>query len=153
MRIARSIMAGTALVGALTAGAFVAPAANAAPAAVQASGPAKHFFGNFYSKYHKGEDTGFGDRSYFKGYWIKKDGWYWFYGDLFDRDHDSEYSYVWYRWHDGSGYHTKYFGRTKGHAHFDKFAKFKAGKFDDLDIRVCEGDSSTEDCGAWGDAF
>ncbi|GAA0386850.1 hypothetical protein Acor_25550 [Acrocarpospora corrugata] len=155
VRNIRRIMVGAALAGALAAGVLAAPAANAAaaPAAAAASAPTKHFFGNFYSKWHPSEDDDFGHRSYFKGYWYKKDGYYWFVGDLFDRDRDNEYSYVWYRYRDGSGYHEKYFGKSKSHLHFNNFAKFKSGKFNDFDIRVCEGDNRFEDCGGWGDAF
>ncbi|GIH89401.1 hypothetical protein ACFFMN_14620 [Planobispora siamensis] len=152
----RTVLAGTALAGSLAAGLAAAPAAMAATAdtataAQQAQAPKKHFFGPYYSKFGGGES--FGKRSYFKGYWYKDNGRYWFFGDLFDRDRDREYSYVWFRWHDKFGTHTKYY-KTFGHRHFDKFGGFKKSNgFDDFKIRVCEGDNRFDDCGNWGDAF
>lgn len=145
----RTILAGTAAAGALAAALVSAPAANAATAA----SPFKHFFGTTYSGYGSGHGEHRSDRSYFgKGYWFNDGGRYWFYGDLFDRDHDHEYSYVWFRWHDDHGTHfTSY--RTFGHKHIGHFGGFrKSGGFDDFDIRVCEGGPS-EDCGGWHDVF
>jgi hypothetical protein len=154
MRTIRTILAGTAVVGALAAGLIATPAQAAtstATTAATASGPSKHFFGPYYSRYGSGES--FGDRSYFKGYWYKQDGRYWFFGDLFDRDHDREYSYVWFKWHDDFGFHTSYY-KTFGRKHFDRFGGFQRSRgFDDFKIRVCEGDNRFDDCGSWGDAF
>ena len=94
-------------------------------------------------------DTG----SSFRGYRYKDSGRYWFFGDLTDRDHDREYSYVWFKWHDNSGSHVASY-KTFGGRHFDRFGGFSKNRgFDDFKIRVCEGDSGTDDCGAWGDAF
>ncbi|GAT66419.1 hypothetical protein PS9374_02069 [Planomonospora sphaerica] len=156
MSKARTLLAATALTGALAAGLAAAPAqastaGTATAAASQEAQGSKHFFGPYYSKFGGGE--GFGKRSYFKGYWIKQDGRYWFHGDLFDRDRDREYSYVWFRWHDKFGTHTKYY-KTFGGRHFTKFGGFKKSNgFDDFKIRVCEGDDRFDDCGGWGDAF
>ncbi|MBG0827749.1 hypothetical protein HS041_08230 [Planomonospora sp. ID67723] len=151
----RTILVGTALAGSLAAGLAAAPAqaatAGTATSAEQVQGPKKHFFGPYYSKFGGGES--FGKRSYFKGYWYKDDGRYWFFGDLFDRDRDREYSYVWFKWHDRFGHHVKYY-KTFGGKHFDKFGGFKGSNgFDDFKIRVCEGDNRFDDCGSWGDAF
>ncbi|MEV4244018.1 hypothetical protein AB0J63_11460 [Streptosporangium canum] len=154
MKKARTLLVGAALAGSLAAGLAVAPAqaATAATAgAQQAQSPQKHFFGPYYSTFGGGES--FGHRSYFKGYWYKDGGRYWFFGDLVDRDRDREYSYVWFKWHDNSGSHVKYYKTFRGR-HFDKFGGFKKSRgFDDFKIRVCEGDNRFDDCGGWGDAF
>ncbi|WP_433251494.1 hypothetical protein ACQPYK_06110 [Streptosporangium sp. CA-135522] len=154
MRKIRTLLTGAALAGSLAAGLAVTPAQAAtagASAAQQVQGPSKHFFGPYYSGFGAGED--FGHRSYFKGYWYKDGGRYWFFGDLFDRDRDREYSYVWFKWHDRSGYHTKVF-KTFGHQRFAGYGGFRrSGGFDDFKIRVCEGRDKFDDCGGWGDAF
>ncbi|GAA2864887.1 hypothetical protein GCM10010517_24130 [Streptosporangium fragile] len=157
MSTMRAIIAGTALAGSLLAGTAAAPAAMASTAgtavgaAAQEAQGAKHFFGPYYSKFGGGES--FGKRSYFKGYWTKSGGRYWFYGGLFDRDRDRQYSYVWFKWHDRFGHHTKVF-KTFGHSGFSKFGGFSKSKgFDDFKIRVCEGTDKFDDCGGWGDAF
>ncbi|WP_449062565.1 hypothetical protein [Planomonospora algeriensis] len=122
-----------------------------AGAAAQEAQSSKHFFGPYHSGFGKGES--FGERSYFKGYWVKDGGRYWFHGDLFDRDHDRSYSYVWFKWHDRSGYHTKVF-KTFGHSHYKSYGGFKKSRgFDDFKIRVCEGTNKFDDCGRWYDAF
>ncbi|MDP9863037.1 MULTISPECIES: hypothetical protein [Streptosporangium] len=153
----RTLLVSATLAGSLAAGLAGAPAQAAtaggpgASETLQAKGPVKHFFGPYYSKFGGGES--FGRRSSFKGYWYKEGGRYWFFGDLFDRDRDREYSYVWFRWHDRSGSHVKYY-KTFGVRHFDKFGGFrKSDGFDDFKIRVCEGDNRFDDCGGWGDAF
>ncbi|SNT26040.1 hypothetical protein SAMN05216276_103116 [Streptosporangium subroseum] len=157
----RTLLAGTALAGALAATMAAAPAAMASTptaatvataAAQQAQSSSKHFFGPYYSGFGRGEN--FGHRSSFKGYYTKDgSGRYWFYGDLVDRDRDRQYSYVWFKWHDRSGFHAKVF-KTRGNQHFDKFGGFrKSNGFNDFDIRVCEGTNSSDDCGRWGDAF
>ncbi|MFF5211791.1 hypothetical protein [Streptosporangium sp. NPDC000396] len=150
----RAFVVGTALTGSLAAGLAAAPAQAATAgtsAAQQAQSPRKHFFGPYYSAFGGGED--FGHRSYFKGYWYSDSGRYWFFGDLFDRDHDREYSYVWFKWHDRFGSHVKYY-KTFGNRHFEKFGGFKKSSgFDDFKIRVCEGTDRFDDCGGWGDAF
>ncbi|MBG0813626.1 hypothetical protein [Planomonospora sp. ID82291] len=156
MSKARTLLAATVLAGSLAAGLAAVPAqaataGTATVAAFQEAQGSKHFFGPYHSTFGGGE--GFGKRSYFKGYWIKQDGRYWFHGDLFDRDRDREYSYVWFRWHDKFGVHTKYY-KTFGSRHFTKFGGFKKSSgFDDFKIRVCEGDDRFDDCGGWGDAF
>ncbi|MEW9528960.1 hypothetical protein [Microbispora sp. NPDC049125] len=149
----RTVLAGTAVAGALAAGLMVAPAAQAATQTAAAAGPVRHFFGNTYSGYDRGDGENRGDRSYFgRGYWIRDGGRYWFYGDLFDRDHDREYSYVWFRWHDRSGSHLASY-RTFGHREVNHFGGFrKSNGFNDFDIRVCEG-GPAEDCGGWHDVF
>ncbi|MEZ0072883.1 hypothetical protein [Planotetraspora sp. GP83] len=147
----RTILAGTAVAGALAAGLVAAPAAQAATA--EASSPFKHFFGTTYSSYSGSHDEDRGDRSYFsKGYWYKDHGRYWFFGDLYDGDHDHEYSYVWFRWHDDGGTHFKSY-RTFSHLHIGNFGGFsRSHGFDDFDIRVCEG-GPVSDCGGWHDVF
>ncbi|MEV5413889.1 hypothetical protein AB0K60_34300 [Thermopolyspora sp. NPDC052614] len=127
MRKIRNLVAGGLIAGALVAGAVTSPvaasaasaAAPAAKVAVQA-GP-KHFF-KFYSGFDKGR------RSLFEGYWYKKDGWYYVFGDLFDRDFDREYSYLWIKYEDRFGrFHFKRF-KTFGKFHYEnKF--FKARHF------------------------
>ncbi|MEV8638551.1 hypothetical protein AB0395_43540 [Streptosporangium sp. NPDC051023] len=148
----RTLLVGAALAGSLTAGLAAAPAqAATATTAQQAQGFTKHFFGPYYSGFGGGED--FGHRSSFKGYWYNDHGRYWFFGDLTDRDHDREYSYVWFKWHDNSGSHIKFY-KTFGGLHFNRYGGFSKGDgFDDFKIRVCEGDSRFDDCGSWGDAF
>ncbi|MFI6506585.1 hypothetical protein ACIBCT_03190 [Streptosporangium sp. NPDC050855] len=160
MSMIRTALVGATLAGSLAAGVAAAPASTAstAPASTasaavvqeaQASG--KHFFGPYHSGFGRGES--FGKRSYFKGYWTKDGGRYWFYGDLFDRDRDRDRSYVWFKWHDRFGSHTKVF-KTSGRSHFHRFGGFKKSNgFDDFKIRVCEGDDKFDDCGRWGDAF
>ncbi|MEU0518005.1 hypothetical protein [Streptosporangium sp. NPDC006007] len=154
MRKIPTLVVGTALVGFLAAGLAAAPAqaATAGTAAAQsAQAPGKHFFGPYYSRFGGGEDSG--HRSLFKGYWYKESGHYWFFGDLSDRDHDRESSYVWFKWHDDSGSHVKYY-KTSGGRHFDRFGGFsKDDGFDDFKVRVCEGGNRFDDCGGWGDAF
>lgn len=152
MRKLQALVAAAATAGTLAAGLAIAPAAQAAaPAAAQAAAPKKHFFGPYYSGFGKGET--FGKRSYFKGYWYRTGGRYWFFGDLIDRDFDRQYTYVWFRWHDRFGFHTKVF-RTLGKKRFIKFGGFRVGTgFDDFKIRVCEGRNQFADCGKWGDAF
>ncbi|MER5624755.1 hypothetical protein ABT061_27350 [Streptosporangium sp. NPDC002544] len=159
MSTKRALLAGAALAGSLLAGVAVAPAATASTAGTtttatalqQAQTFSKHFFGPYYSGFGRGED--FGHRSYFKGYWTKEGGRYWFYGDLFDRDRDRSYSYVWFKWHDRFGSHTKVF-KTLGHGDIDRFGGFKGSSgFDDFKVRVCEGTDKFDDCGRWGDAF
>ncbi|WP_030915941.1 hypothetical protein [Streptosporangium amethystogenes] len=151
MSTKRALLAGAALAGSLLAGVAMAPAATASTAPQQAQTFSKHFFGPYYSGFGQGED--FGHRSYYKGYWTKEDGRYWFYGDLFDRDHDRSYSYVWFKWHDRFGSHTKVF-KTLGHGDVDRFGGFKKSSgFDDFKVRVCEGTDKFDDCGRWGDAF
>ncbi|WP_326646443.1 hypothetical protein OG884_17620 [Streptosporangium sp. NBC_01755] len=155
MSTTRALLAGAALAGSLLAGVAVAPAAMAsastATATQQAQTSSKNFFGPYYSGFGQGED--FGHRSYYKGYWTKESGRYWFYGDLFDRDRDRSYSYVWFKWHDRFGSHTKVF-KTRGHSDIDRFGGFKGSSgFDDFKIRVCEGTDKFDDCGRWGDAF
>ncbi|MBB2909394.1 hypothetical protein FHS43_000640 [Streptosporangium becharense] len=165
MNPTRALLAGAALAGSLLAGGLAAPAATAATVPAAAPVPAaplsapavsaalggKHFFGPYHSAFGGGES--FGKRSYFKGYWVKTGGRYWFYGDLVDRDRDRHYSYVWFRWHDRSGHHTKVF-KTFRHAGFAEFGGFRTSKgFDDFKIRVCEGTDKFDDCGGWGDAF
>ncbi|MEU6996799.1 hypothetical protein [Nonomuraea sp. NPDC046570] len=150
----RNLLVGGALAASLAAGLAAAPAAQAATAgsaAAQAQAPVRHFFGPVYSGFGGGED--FGHRSNFKGYWYKSDGRYWFFGDLFDRDRDREYSYVWFRWHDDRGSHTSYY-KSFGSRHFEKYGGFKRSSgFDDFDIRVCEGGDRFDDCGSWKDVF
>ncbi len=148
----RTLVVGAALAGSLAAGLVAAPAqAATATAAQQAQGGSKHFFGPYYSGFGDGESSG--HRSSFKGYWYSDHGRYWFFGDLSDRDHDREYSYVWFKWHDESGSHVKFY-KTFGGQHFDRFGGFrKSDGFDDFKIRVCEGDDRFDDCGSWGDAF
>ncbi|GAA1278656.1 hypothetical protein GCM10009677_36250 [Sphaerisporangium rubeum] len=156
MRNLRNLLVSTALAGSLAAGlaAVTAPAASASAAGTSGTAAAqssRHFFGPIHSRFGRGEDSG--DRSYFKGYWTKSDGRYWFYGSLFDRDHDRDYSYVWFRWHDDRGFHTKYY-KTFGRLNFSKFGGFrKSDGFDDFDIRVCEGDDRFDDCGGYKDVF
>ncbi len=161
MSTTRTLLAGAALAGSLLAGIAAAPAASAAAstgtaaaataATQQAQTSGKHFFGPYYSGYGRGED--FAHRSAFKGYWTKDNGRYWFYGDLFDRDGDRSHSYVWFKWHDRFGFHTKVF-KTRGHGDIDHFGGFKKSNgFDDFKIRVCEGTDKFDDCGRWGDAF
>ncbi|MEO3811662.1 hypothetical protein ABGB17_21930 [Sphaerisporangium sp. B11E5] len=157
MRNIRNLLVSTALAGSLAAGlaAATAPAASASAAGTSGSAVAaqasRHFFGPIYSHYGRGEDRG--HRSYFKGYWEKSSGRYWFYGSLFDRDRDRDYSYVWFRWHDDRGFHTKYY-KTFGKLSFNKFGGFrKSNGFDDFDIRVCEGDNRFDDCGGYKDVF
>lgn len=156
VRKIRSILVGTALAGSLAVGLAAAPAAQAAQAststtatAASASSPSKHFFGPYYSRFGGDEDRG--DRSYFKGYWYKNNGKYYFSGDLFDRDRDRDYSYVWFKWHNDSGYHTSYY-KTFNRFHYEHSFKRSSG-FDDFKVRVCEGDNRFDDCGSWGDAF
>jgi len=151
----RKALVGGALAASL-AGALAATPAMAAAAPAQAA-PAlsaqapRHFFGPIYSRFSNGED--FGHRSYFKGYWNKDHGRYWFTGDLYDRDGDHQYSYVWYRWHDNGGTHVSYY-KTFGHRHFDRWGGFrKSSGFNDFDIRVCEGGNRFADCGGWQDVF
>ncbi|GAA3120830.1 hypothetical protein GCM10010466_09680 [Planomonospora alba] len=156
MNKVRTLLAGTAAAGVLAAGLAAAPAqaaaaGAAAPAAVQGAQAPKHFFGPYHSGFGKGES--FGRRSSFKGYWIQQGGRYWFHGDLSDRDRDRHYSYVWFKWHDRSGTHVKYY-KTFGSRHFGGFGGFrKSHGFDDFKIRVCEGVDRFDDCGGWGDAF
>jgi hypothetical protein len=153
----RNLLVGAALAGSLAVGLAAAPAQAAtatsgdAAATQTQSGPKKHFFGPIWSKFGKGES--FGKRSYFKGYWYKHNDRYWFFGDLVDRDFDKQYSYVWFRWHDKFGAHTKYY-KTFGKKNFHKFGGFTTGSgFDDFDIRVCEGPTRFSDCGGWQDVF
>jgi hypothetical protein len=159
VRKIRNLLVSTALAGSLAAGlaAVTTPAASASTegasgTAVATQAQAKrHFFGPIYSRFGGGES--FGKRSYFKGYWEKSGGRYWFYGSLFDRDRDRDYSYVWFRWHDDRGFHTKYY-KTFGRLNFNKFGGFrKSSGFDDFDIRVCEGDNRFDDCGSYKDVF
>jgi len=162
MSTTRTLLAGAALAASLLAGVAAAPAASASAgtagtaasatvATQQAQTSGKHFFGPYYSGFGRGED--FGHRSSFKGYWTKDNGRYWFYGDLFDRDRDRSSSYVWFKWHDRFGSHTKVF-KTFGHGDIDHFGGFKKSNgFDDFKIRVCEGTDKFDDCGRWGDAF
>ncbi|WP_214414901.1 hypothetical protein [Sphaerisporangium fuscum] len=178
MRKIRNLLAGTALAGSLAVGLAAAPAAHASAteatgsaaeatgSAAEATGSAagatgsaataqalgsRHFFGPIYSGFGHGE--GRGDRSYFKGYWIGSGGRYYFSGSLLDRDHDHQYSYVWFRWHDDHGFHTRFF-RTFGRYDLDRFGGFRRSDgFDDFDVRVCEGRSGTSDCGGYTDVF
>jgi hypothetical protein len=161
MSTTRTLLAGAALAASLLATVAAAPAASASAAAStagsaavatqQAQTSSKHFFGPYYSGFGRGED--FAHRSSFKGYWTKDNGRYWFYGDLFDRDRDRSHSYVWFKWHDRFGFHTKVF-KTFGHGDIDHFGGFKKSNgFDDFKIRVCEGTDKFDDCGRWGDAF
>ena len=156
----RTALVGAALAGSLAAGVVAAPSAmasaskssNGSAVAVQETqASSKHFFGPYYSGFGGGES--FGRRSYFKGYWTSSGGRYWFYGDLFDRDRDRQRSYVWFKWHDRFGSHSKVFN-TFGNSGFNKFGGFKKSNgFDDFKIRVCEGRDKFDDCGRWGDAF
>ncbi len=137
MRKIRNILAGTVIAGALAAGAVAAPVAASAAAAPTAatsavqSGP-KHFF-TYYSGYDNGK------RSSFKGYWYKKSGWYYVYGDLFDKDFDREYSYLWIKWEDrfGRDHFKRYktFGRFHYEAKFFKAKHFWVGVSEGRDFR------------------
>ncbi|PZG51058.1 hypothetical protein C1I98_09285 [Spongiactinospora gelatinilytica] len=143
----RNLLAGAALAGSLsvlTAGITVAPAAHAS-AAVTTGWAAKHHFGPYFSQGHES----FARESYFKGYWYKAGGKYYFAGDLVDRHrNDRDYSYVWFKWYDRFGRFHKSYYKTFGHKHFNPFA-FKR----DFDVRVCEGDTPTSGCGGWHDVF
>jgi hypothetical protein len=145
------VLAGSMVAGALAAGVLAAPAAQASTDS--ASAPIKHFFSNTYSSYNTGQGEDKFDRSYFgKGYWYFSKGRYYFFGDLFDRDHDKQYTYVWFHYrYKGKDFFKTY--KTFGHKHFHKFGGFQKSKgFKDFDIRVCEGGLSV-DCGKWHDVF
>ncbi|MBO3747157.1 hypothetical protein J5X84_13850 [Streptosporangiaceae bacterium NEAU-GS5] len=145
----RSILAGTAVVGALAAGVAMSPAAANASTASAVTAQSNHFFGPYYSDYGRGEDRG--HRSYFKGFWFKRNGYYYFDSFAFDRDHDHQYSYFWVRWHDGSGTHSSFY-KTFNTFHY--VHKFKGGHgFNDVDFRICEGSNRFDDCGSWHDVF
>jgi hypothetical protein len=149
---------GAALTGALAAGLAAAPAAQAAisaPAAqaatadsssaVQAqTAPRRHFIGPYFSDSREDRRH----ESYFRGYWYKKSGGYYFTGDLFDRHRDRDGSYVWFKWYDRFGKFHKQSYRTDGRRHFAPI-RFKR----DFDVRVCEGRSSSSGCGGWHDVF
>lgn len=146
----RHLLAGTALAGSMVAGALaVAPSAQAdAATASQAqsaqAGP-KHFFGPYFSN---GSENG-GHESYFKGYWQKRGGNYYFYGDLYDRHHnDGDYSYVWFKYYDRHGNFHRNWYRSDDRRHFDSI-RFKR----DFKIQVCEGGSRDSGCGGWHDVF
>ncbi|MEV1248080.1 hypothetical protein ACIBO2_55875 [Nonomuraea sp. NPDC050022] len=146
----RHLLAGTALAGSMVAGALaIAPTAQAdAATATQAqsaqAGP-RHFFGPYFSN---GSENG-GHESYFKGYWQKRGGNYYFYGDLYDRHHnDGDYSYVWFQYYDRHGDFHRNWYRSDDRRHFDSI-RFKR----DFKIQVCEGGSRNSGCGGWHDVF
>jgi hypothetical protein len=148
----RNILAGTAVVGALAAGLAASPAANASTASAASAATAdssRHFFGPYYSDYGHGEHRS--DRSYFKGFYFKSHGYYYFDSFAFDRDHDNEYTYFWIHWHDDFGSHVKYY-KTFGTFHYAHKFKGSSG-FDDADFRICEGDFPSDDCGSYHDVF
>jgi hypothetical protein len=144
VRKIRNIVAGTMIAGALAAGAVAAPAAAsasaAAPAAasVSAQTASKHFFA-YYSGFDKGK------RSLFKGYWYKRHGWYYVYGDLFDKDFDREYSYLWIKYQDRFGriHIVRY--KTFGSFHYEK-RFFKVKHFW---VGVSEGRHFDDDFSGW----
>ncbi|MEO3814272.1 hypothetical protein ABGB17_35185 [Sphaerisporangium sp. B11E5] len=144
----RTVLTGTVLAGAL-AGALAATPAQAAATTTAATAKAafdRHGFGPVWSGYGRHESRG--DRSYFKGYWYSKNGYYYFDGNLFDRDRDREYSYVSFQWHDNRGWHEKtYRGDRFGSSHF--FGKFRKGSFDKFRIRVGEGTRGHYDWGTY----
>ena len=149
MRKIRSILAGTALVGAVAAGLAVSPAAHASTASATTVERGNHFFGPYYSDYGHGEHRS--DRSYFKGFWFKKHGYYYFDAYAYDRDHDHEYTYFWIKWHDSFGFHVKYY-KTFNKFHYVHKFKGSSG-FNDADFHVCEGDFPSDDCGSYHDVF
>ncbi|MGP4101698.1 hypothetical protein [Nonomuraea sp. KM90] len=137
------------MAGALLAGAGAAPAAQADTAtttqakAVQA-GP-KHNFGPIYSN---GTES-LPKESYFRGYWQKRGGNYYFSGDLGDRHNgDGDYSYVWFKYYDSSGFHRDVYRSDDRRRHFGEI-RFKR----DLKIRVCEGNTRNSGCGSYKDVF
>jgi hypothetical protein len=140
--------------GALAGGVALSPAAQAATAdssAAQtaAQAPFRHFFGPYYSGYHGNEHRS--DRSYFKGYWFKDNGRYYFSFDGFDRDRDHQYSYYWVRYHDGHGFHTNVY-RDFDRFHYSHIFSRSSG-FNDFQVRVCEGGSPNSDCGSYHNIF
>ncbi|WP_066368996.1 hypothetical protein [Herbidospora mongoliensis] len=156
MRKLSRALAGTALAAGLMAGAMAAPATAAATtsAATVSAAPSKHFFGAYYSHWSNGFEKS--HKSYFKGYWTNSGGQYWFYGDVFDRDRDRQWTYVWYRYTDKFGRSHEKFFKNNSFSHgnrFNKFFGFKKGFVKDVDFRVCEGVNKFDDCGGWGDAF
>ncbi|GAA5044895.1 hypothetical protein HNP84_004740 [Thermocatellispora tengchongensis] len=149
----RTIVAGAAVAAALSIGLAAAPAQAATPAAapvkaatsakVTAQDGAATTFGRTFKYWADSHD------GYFKGYWYKKHGFYYFGGDLVDVDRgDREYTYVWFKWYDKFGrFHQNYY-KTFGKIHFKDFI-FKK----DFDVRVCEGDHKLDNCGGWHDVF
>jgi hypothetical protein len=145
----RNLLAGTALAGSLVAGALaIAPAASADAASAdqaQSAQSDRHNFGPYYSN---GSENG-SHESYFRGYWQKRSGHYYFYGDLYDRHHnDHDYSYVWFKYYDQHGNFHRNWYRSDDRRHFEGI-RFKR----DFQIRVCEGDSRNDGCGGYHDVF
>lgn len=138
------------MAGALVAGVVAAPAAQADTAiateaqSVQA-GP-KHNFGPYYS--NGSEDVQ--RESYFRGYWQKRGGKYYFSGDLGDRHNgDGDYSYVWFKYYDSSGnFHRNVYRTDDRRRHFEEI-RFKR----DFKVRVCEGNTRDSGCGSYHDVF
>ncbi|MDF5751510.1 hypothetical protein [Spongiactinospora sp. TRM90649] len=141
----RNLLVGAALAGSLATGLATPAVASASASASASVAPSRHHFGPYYSN----SSESFSHESYFKGYWYKQSGKYYFAGDLFDRHRsDRDYSYVWFRWHDKFGrFHQKSY-KTFGRLHFNPF-QFKR----DFDLRVCEGRTPTSGCGGWHDVF
>jgi hypothetical protein len=104
-----------------------------------------HNRGPYYS--HGSEDQR--HESYWSGYWQKRDGHYYLYGDVYDRHHgDHDYSYVWYRYYDrGGNLHRDYY-RSDDHRHISGIQFTR-----DFDVRVCEGDSPSDGCSRYYDVY
>ena len=127
----RTLLAGTALAGALAAGMAAAPAAMASTptAALPPRPPLSRPRARPSTSSARTTPDSAAVRLWtpllLQGV-LHKDGSgrYWFYGDLVDRDRDRQYSYVWFKWHDRSGFHAKVF-KTRGDQHFDKFGGFR----------------------------
>ncbi|GAA3842110.1 hypothetical protein GCM10022226_75880 [Sphaerisporangium flaviroseum] len=155
MRNIRKLLAGTALAGSLAAGLAAAPAAQASTtdsAGVTSATEAqssRHFFPIRYSDFGRGENRG--DRSYFKGYWEKFGGRYYFSGHVFDRDDDRnrDYNYLEFRWHDDRGFHHKIF-KSHGEFNVNRYGGFRKSEgFDSFAFRVGEGHGRDYDWGNW----
>ncbi|MFC4537151.1 hypothetical protein [Sphaerisporangium dianthi] len=162
MNTIRTILTGAALTGALaaalaatpaqaattptTTSAATATASTASTASTATASYDRHGFGKIWSGYSDDEDRH--DRSYFTGYWYSHNGYYYFKGDLFDRDRDNDHSYIDFQWHDDNGWHEKiYRGGRYGVSHFS--GKFRKGGFDDFRIRVGEGTRGDYDWGQY----
>jgi hypothetical protein len=150
VRKIRNILAGAAVVGSLAGSLALASAANAATAGAEttsATAAAQPRFHNFiyYSGYSRGDGESRSDRSYFRGYWYKQSGFYYVRGELFDRDHDRQYSYFHYRYIDRFG--NRHEGQFKTFDHDNYNKKFFHAKH--FWVGVSEGGNSRDDFGGY----
>jgi hypothetical protein len=151
VRKIRNLLVGTALAGALSAGLAAAPVAQASTAGTAAATTAtqaqssRHFFGPFYSDFGGREHRN--DRSYVRGSWYFSHGHYYLDFNLFDRDHDRQYSWLDVYYHDNRGWHR--YDRYRTFGHFSHNIRFNRSHVDGFRFRVGEGSTRDYDWSGW----